>query len=86
MYYWGMHGYWWFFWVFLWMLFFSFMMPMRRSTYRQLQSPLQTPAKEICRRGDHERGIRRTADQTAAGCEYEIGMFAWTHAEEDSSG
>jgi putative membrane protein len=30
-----------FFGVFLWMLFFSFMMPMRRTTYRQMQSPLQ---------------------------------------------
>jgi len=40
MYYWGMHGYWWFFWIFLWILFF-FMMPMRRATYRQMQSPLQ---------------------------------------------
>lgn len=40
-YFWGMHGYWWFFWVFLWILFFSFMIPMRRTTYRQMQSPLQ---------------------------------------------
>ena len=32
------------------------------------------PAKEICRWGDHERGIRRTADQTSAGCQYEIGI------------
>ena len=30
--------------------------------------------KEICRRGDHKRGIRRTADQTPAGCQYEIGI------------
>jgi hypothetical protein len=36
-----------------------------------------TPAKEICRRGDHRRGIRRTADQTPAGCEYEIGISTW---------
>jgi putative membrane protein len=42
MYYlWGMHWYWWFFWILLWMLFFSFMMPMRRTTYREMQSPLQ---------------------------------------------
>jgi len=41
MYYWGMHGYWWFFWIFILILFFSFMMPMRRSAYRQMQSPLQ---------------------------------------------
>jgi putative membrane protein len=40
-YFWGMHGYWWFFWIFLWILFFSFMMPVRRTTYRQMQSPLQ---------------------------------------------
>jgi len=32
------------------------------------------PAKEICSWGDHERGIRRTADQTSAGCQYEIGI------------
>jgi hypothetical protein len=30
------------------------------------------PAKEICRRGDHKRGIRRTADQASAGCQYEV--------------
>ena len=30
------------------------------------------PAKEICRWGNHERGIRRTADQTPAGCQFEI--------------
>jgi putative membrane protein len=40
-YFWGMHAYWWLFWVFLWMLFFSFMMPMRRTTYRQMQTPLE---------------------------------------------
>jgi len=42
-YYWGMHAYWWFFWVFIWVLFFSFIMPVRRTTYRQMlmQSPLQ---------------------------------------------
>lgn len=40
-YFWGMHGFWWIFWVFLWILFFSFMMPVRRSTYRLMQSPLQ---------------------------------------------
>ncbi len=39
-YFWGMHWYWWFVWVFIWMLFFSFMRPMRRSAYRQMQSPL----------------------------------------------
>jgi hypothetical protein len=36
------------------------------------------PAKEICRWGDHKRGIRRTADHTPAGCEYEIGVSTWT--------
>ncbi|MGA7794667.1 MAG: SHOCT domain-containing protein [Candidatus Acidiferrales bacterium] len=42
MYYlWGMHWYWWFFWVLLWAVFFSFMMPVRRTVYRQMQSPLQ---------------------------------------------
>jgi putative membrane protein len=40
-YFWGMHWYWWFFWVFLWIVFFSFTTPMRRTTYRQMQSPLQ---------------------------------------------
>ena len=40
-YFWGMHWGWWFFWMFLWMLFFSFMAPMKRSTYRLMQSPLQ---------------------------------------------
>jgi putative membrane protein len=37
----GMHLYWWFLWIFIWVLFFSFMMPVRRTTYRQMQSPLQ---------------------------------------------
>jgi putative membrane protein len=40
-YFWGMHWIWWFFWVLLWVVFFSFMIPMRRSAYRQMQSPLQ---------------------------------------------
>jgi putative membrane protein len=40
-YFWGMHWSWWFVCVFIWMLFFSFMRPMRRSAYRQMQSPLQ---------------------------------------------
>jgi putative membrane protein len=40
-YYWGMHGYWWFFWIVLWILFFAFLMPVRRTYYRQMQSPLQ---------------------------------------------
>ena len=31
-------------------------------------------AKEIRRWGDHERGIRRTADQTPEGCQCEIGI------------
>ncbi len=40
-YWFGMHAYWWIFWVILWMLFFSFMTPVRRSSYRDLQTPLQ---------------------------------------------
>jgi putative membrane protein len=40
-YFWGMHWYWWFFWILLWVMFFSFMMPMRRTTYREMQSPLR---------------------------------------------
>lgn len=40
-YFWGMHSYWWIFWFVIWISFFSFMMPMRRTTYRQMQSPLQ---------------------------------------------
>jgi len=43
-YWFGMHAYWWIFWVILWMLFFSFMMPVRRSSwvgYRDFQTPLQ---------------------------------------------
>ncbi len=40
-YFWGMHGFWWIFWIFLWILFFSFMMPVSRSRYRLMQSPLQ---------------------------------------------
>jgi putative membrane protein len=40
-YFWGMHWFWWIFWVFLWIMFLSFMMPMRRTTYREMQSPLQ---------------------------------------------
>jgi putative membrane protein len=39
--FWGMHWFWGIFWVLLWMVFFSFMMPMRRTTYREMQSPLQ---------------------------------------------
>jgi putative membrane protein len=36
-----MHWIWWIVWIFFWMLFLSFMTPMRRSTYREMQSPLQ---------------------------------------------
>jgi putative membrane protein len=36
-----MHWIWWIAWIFFWMLFLSFMTPMRRSTYREMQSPLQ---------------------------------------------
>jgi putative membrane protein len=37
----GMYSYWWLFWLILWICFFSFMMPVRRTAYRQMQSPLQ---------------------------------------------
>jgi putative membrane protein len=40
-YFWGMHWFWWFFWILLWIIFFSFLMPVSRVTYRQMQSPLQ---------------------------------------------
>jgi len=40
-YFWGMHWLWWIFWMLLWVLFFSFMMPVNRAAYRQMQSPLQ---------------------------------------------
>ena len=40
-YYWGMHAYWWFWWVFIWMLLLGFFVPVRRSSYRLMQSPLQ---------------------------------------------
>jgi hypothetical protein len=35
------------------------------------------PQKEICRRRDHKRGIRRAADQTHARCKFEIGISTW---------
>lgn len=41
MFYGGMHLYWWLFWFVLWVLFFSFLTPMRRVAYRQMQSPMQ---------------------------------------------
>jgi len=41
MFFYGMHAYWWFFWIFLWLMYFSWFMPMRRTTYRMLQTPLQ---------------------------------------------
>jgi putative membrane protein len=40
-YFWGMQWWWWIFWLFLLALFFSFLTPVRRTTYRQLQTPLQ---------------------------------------------
>jgi len=67
MYVWGMHGYWWFFWIFLWILFFSFMMPMRRTTYRQMQSPLQLLQKDM-------RPERSQARNTNNGGPYSCGM------------
>ena len=47
-YFWGMHWSWWFFWIFLCILFFSFLMPVRRTTYRQMQS--QSPLQLLQRR------------------------------------
>ncbi len=41
MYCYGMHWFWWVFWVLLWIMFFSFLMPVRRTTYRKMQSPLK---------------------------------------------
>ena len=40
-YYWGMHAYWWIWWVFIWIMFFGFFMPVRRTNYKLMQSPLQ---------------------------------------------
>jgi putative membrane protein len=40
-YYGGMHAYWWFFWILLWLVYFSFFTSLRRTTYRQMRSPLQ---------------------------------------------
>jgi putative membrane protein len=40
-YYGEMHAYWWIWWVFFWMMFFGFFMPVRRTSYRLMQSPLQ---------------------------------------------
>ena len=39
-YYWGMHAYWWFWWIFIWMMLLGFFVPVRRSNYRVMQSPL----------------------------------------------
>lgn len=41
MYFWGMQWWWWIFWTFILILFFSFLTPVRRTTYRELQTPLQ---------------------------------------------
>ena len=40
-YYWGMHAYWWIWWGFIWIMFFGFFMPVRRTNYRLMRSPLQ---------------------------------------------
>jgi putative membrane protein len=37
----GMHWIWWIVWIFFWMFFLSFMTPRRRSTDREMQTPLQ---------------------------------------------
>ena len=76
-YYWGMHGYWWIFWIFLWILFFFFYDAGEAGYLPANAIASAAPAKKICRRRDHRRGIRRTADQTPAGCEYEIGISTW---------
>jgi putative membrane protein len=36
-----MHAYWWFWWIFIWMMLLGFFVPVRRSNYRVMQSPLQ---------------------------------------------
>jgi len=36
---------WWFFWIFLWTGFFFMVMPLGRTTYWQMQSPLQPPQR-----------------------------------------
>ena len=60
-YFWGMHWFWWFFWILLWVMFFSFMMPMTPDYLPGIAIASAVAAKEICRRGDHKRGIRRAA-------------------------
>ena len=69
-YWFGMHAYWWIFWVILWMLFFSFMTPVRRSSYRDLQTPLQLlqtryAAGEITSEDYEERRVKLLRDAKA---------------------
>ena len=66
-YFWGMHWGWWFFWMFLWMLFFSFMAPMRRSTYRQMQSPLQLLQKRYASGGGSQARIMKNGGPHCCG-------------------
>jgi len=63
----GMYSYWWVFWVLIWIVFFLFMMPVRRTTYRQLQSPLQLlqrryAAGEITSQEYEERRVKLLRD------------------------
>ncbi|MHB1855908.1 MAG: SHOCT domain-containing protein [Acidobacteriaceae bacterium] len=66
-YFWGMHAYWWVFWFILWVMFFSFMMPVTRTSYRQMQTPLQLlqrryAAGEITSEEYEERRIKLLRD------------------------
>ena len=62
-----MHAYWWVFWFILWVMFFSFMMPVTRTSYRQMQTPLQLlqrryAAGEITSEEYEERRIKLLRD------------------------
>lgn len=57
----GMHAYWSVFGVFLWVVFFSFMRPMRRASYRRVQSPPQLLQRRYAARENYKRRIRGTA-------------------------
>jgi putative membrane protein len=39
--YYGMHWFWWIFWFWIWIMLLCFWMPVSRTTYRKMQSPLQ---------------------------------------------
>jgi len=77
-YFWGMHWYWWFF-LDTALDVVPFLHDAGEADYLPGNAiPSAGSEKEICRRGDHKRGIRRTADQTPAGCQYEIEISTWT--------